>query len=543
MRRFVTVRLWRLLLISLLLGTTIGSRAVSSALALEQPPASSYRLDATADLEVGRVDVGEVVRYRNVVGVPLQSLVFRVVPNVVGTFALARATVDGQEVDARLDGSVLELPLTAPLAQAATAEIGLNFSIRPPRTPGRLAVSGKVMALGNWFPIVAVYRDDWDRRQYVDTGDAFFTEVSDFDLTLTTTTPAAVVATGQRTDADGQRVHFVASGVRDLAVAISPAYVVRSATAGGSTVLAATASRDRSQLYLDRAGEFVRWLGDKLGPYPYPTLTVADVDLPASYGGMEYPSLVMIAGRVNVPSPMEGSFLDALILHEIAHQWFYSLVGNDEIDDPWLDEAIATYMIYAYYRDVRPDLAPGVYRDWIAGSYQGDVNASITEFDSDGPYINVVYRRGGQFLESLYKQLGDGAFWTLLREHVSAHRNRIATPRAFLDRAQAASAAPLNPLISQYFSYSAFQSPTPRSWHVEAPEGPWSGGVHLFVGAEFPVSRVQVWLDDRKLADGSANDLTLDMTDVEAGEYVLLVRVWDQDSVLFERDRRIDVIH
>jgi len=521
---------------------TIGSGSVGPALAIEQPVAARYRLDATADLEAGRVDVDEVVHYRNVVGVPLQSLVFRVVPNVVGTFALSRATVDGQEVAARLDGSVLELPLTVPLAPAASTDVGLNFSIKPPRTPGRLAVSGRVMALGNWFPIVAVYREDWDRRQYVDTGDAFFTEVSDFDLILTTSSPAEVVASGQRADADGQHVHYVASGIRDLAVAISPTYAVRSATAGSTTIFAATANRDRSQLYLERAGEFVRWLGDKLGPYPYPTLSVADIDLPASYGGMEYPSLVMIAGRVNVPSSMEGSFLDALILHEIAHQWFYSLVGNDEIDDPWLDEAVATYMIYAYYRDVRPDLAPGIYRDWIAGDTPGNVDASITEFDSDGPYINVVYRRGGRFLESLYKQLGAGPFWSLLREHVATHRNRIASPRAFLDRAQAASATPLNPLTSQYFSYGAFQSTTPRAWRVEAPEGSWAGSVHLFVGAEFPVTRVQVWLDDRKLADGTANDLTLDLSDVEAGEYVLLVRAWDQDSVLFERDRRVEVV-
>src|SRR5262249_30048371 len=157
------------------------------------------------------------------------------------------------------------------------------------------------MALGNWFPIVAVFRDDWDRRQYVDTGDAFFTEVADYDLTLTTTTQAEVVATGQRLDANGKRVHYVAQNVRDLAVAVAPEDGVRTAKLGDTTLIAAGTSAARSAVYLDRGAEFVRWLSDKLGPYSQPTLVIADIDLPASYGGMEYPGLVMLAGRVPVP--------------------------------------------------------------------------------------------------------------------------------------------------------------------------------------------------------------------------------------------------
>ena len=56
------------------------------------------------------------------------------------------------------------------------------------------------------------------------------------------------------------------------------------------------------------------------------------------------------------------------------------------------------------------------------------------------------------------------------------------------------------------------------------------------------MARVQVWLDQRVMVDGPANDLTLDLGDVEAGENVLLVRVWDQDGVLFERSRRVEVV-
>ena len=130
------------------------------------------------------------------------------------------------------------------------------------------------------------------------------------------------------------------------------------------------------------------------------------------------------------------------------------------------------------------------------------MDGTVYDFPSDPPYFGVVYRRGARFLETLHERMGDGPFWALLREHVATYRDRIASPRAFLDRAQAASPAPLGPLIAEYFSYGAFRTPTPRTWTVEAPAGPWSGTARVFVAAEFPVSRVQVWLDQRRMADG-----------------------------------------
>jgi hypothetical protein len=522
----------------------VGERPAPAAWAVEQAPTAAYTLDASVDLDAGRVDVNERVRYRNAVGVGLTSLVLRVVPNVVGAFELRQASVDGQEVAAQIDGSVLELPLSRPRTQGQTAEVALTFAIWPPNERGRLAATARGMALGNWFPIMAVHQGDWDRRQYVDLGDAFFSEVADYDLVLTTNQPASVVATGRRVEEGERRVRYQASSVRDLAVAIATGYTVRSAAAGGVTVTAATFGTERSQVYLERGAEFVRWLGEKLAPYPYPALVIADMDLAPSYGGMEYPGFVMLS-PLPVEAPVAGSNLDRLLLHEIAHQWFYSLVGDDEIDDPWLDEAFAWYLIYAYYQDVRPDLAPLVYRNVISGAGPGNVDASLSDYPPSGAdalYYATVYRRGARFLEELHDQLGEQRFWALLREHVAVHRNRIASPRAFLDRAQAASTGSLNPLFAKYFSYAAFQSPTPRRWRVEVPDGAWTGTAHLFVGAEFPVSRVQVWLDQRVLADGPANDLTLDLGDVEPGEFLLLVRVWYMYGVLLERCRWVELL-
>ena len=63
----------------------------------------------------------------------------------------------------------------------------------------------------------------------------------------------------------------------------------------------------------------------------------------------------------------------------------------------------------------------------------------------------------------------------------------------------------------------------------------------IFVGAEFPVTRVELWLDSRPLYVGSENSVTLDLSGVEPGEYVLLARVFDHRGAQFERARRVSI--
>jgi len=514
-------------------------RAANTQGALTLP---SYQIEASVDVDGARLGARQVVRFRNAVGKPLESVVFRAVPGAWGALGVDASAVDGQARDARLNGSILEVPFLAPLADGAETEIELRYSIRIPREPNRIGVTGRAVALGNWFPILTVHRGDWDRRQYVEAGDAFYTEVADYDVTLTTSQPLQIAATGRLVEGDGARARFVARSVRDFALAAGP-WTVRSVGSddGQTTVTGYAASAERAQLYAERGAAYLRWFGTRLGAYPYPHLAIADVDLPASYGGMEYPGLVMLSGQLAAPTPFVGSDLDTLLAHEIAHQWFYSWVGNDQFADPWLDEAFATYLPVLYYADTRPDLYPAILGRSLREGGNGPVDSAIADFSADPPYYAVVYRRGARFLHALRDRLGDATFAELLRDHVTTHRDRLATPRAFLDRVQASTTTNLNPLIAEFFRYGAFHYPNRQTWTLEAPTAPWRDAASVFIGAEFPITRVELWLDSRLLAGGTENAVTVDLSGVPSGEYVLLARVWNHEGAIFERARRVEV--
>ena len=112
--------------------------------------------------------------------------------------------------------------------------------------------------------------------------------------------------------------------------------------------------------------------------------------------------------------------------HEVAHQWFYSLVGNDQAHDPWLDEVLATYA--SARRDGFLAFFAGLH---VRGVARNHVGSPMTFWDHHPrQYEPGVYFRGVQALLSLGPpRLIDCA----LRAYVADHAFGIATPDDLLD--------------------------------------------------------------------------------------------------------------
>src|SRR5207245_7990847 len=180
----------------------------------------------------------------------------------------------------------------------------------------RVAHDSDTMRLGSFLPLLA-----WEPGVGWATdppttahAEAATSPAADYDVTLTVPPGYDVLGSGER---DGN--HWRASGVRDVAYSIGH-FAVSEEDAGGVHVLLGV---DRS--VPDDPARYMRLITTalghyqaRLGAYPWPTYTAAV--LPGFEGGIEFPSHVMQAG---------GS-ADRSIVHELAHQWFYALVGNDQ---------------------------------------------------------------------------------------------------------------------------------------------------------------------------------------------------------------------
>jgi hypothetical protein len=118
----------------------------------------------------------------------------------------------------------------------------------------------------------------------------------------------------------------------------------------------------------------------------------------------------------------------AVLVHEVAHMWFYGMVGGSQFRDPWLDESFASY---AETVDApRPELGGAL-------GVPGDVGAAMDEFPGDRDYVQRVYGKGAAALLAAREAAGPAAFDAAVRCYADAQAWTTATPedlaRALVD--------------------------------------------------------------------------------------------------------------
>ena len=462
-----------------MLAARLASLALLLALLPEAPARASlaaesiprYVIEVDLDYPSGTATVQQRVAYTNRTGARLTTLAFNVTPIHFGAFTLTSAAVDGQPVQATFEGVNMELPLQSPLEPGGSVEVVLVYRLKVPAQANlRFGRAGGILALGNFHPTVQVYTGDrWPRYRYTDVGDAFFTEAADYDVTLSVTGAAAslkVAHTGDLVDQSAGRWTFRARQVRDFALALSERYQIQQRVVGGTTVTAFYLPEHAAggAQMLQTAAAALAWGNANLGTYPYATLQVAETTDPGG-SGQEYPSAIFM-GSGDLAGPVgPGSYLAYVVAHEVMHQWFYGLVGDDQVREPWLDEGPATQLGYLFIRSTAPAAYASTwetnvvqrYRSAVASWGDRPLDSTIYDFVSDGQYFALLYRKGALFLDELRQRMGDQAYFAMLRDFVTAHRYGIVTTAGFLRFAAARVPGDFPALVRRNFSPGAYE--------------------------------------------------------------------------------------
>jgi aminopeptidase N len=220
-------------------------------------------------------------------------------------------------------------------------------------------------------------------------------------------------------------------------------------------------SRDAAQgaqFTLDTAADAVEAFNKRYAPYPYTELDF--VATPNLALGLEYPGAIALTTRIyeygsEARGSAESAILESTIAHEVGHQFFYNLVGNDQLDDPWLDEALAQFATLQYYKDVYGGNAgQGFYASLTArwqkvGFAEIPIGLPVAAYGPE-EYGPIVYGRGPLFVEALQEKMGAPAFDAFLREYTEALSWDIATPEAFQSLAEQHCACNLDELFNEW---------------------------------------------------------------------------------------------
>lgn len=382
------------------------------------------------------------IEYPNRSGEPLADVALRLYPNfprdVFGSGGRVRmdvtgATVGGQPVEVRYAAgrTAVLLPLPAPLEPGAWASLALTFTatIRP-------AGDGSWPLLA-YYPLLAVREPGAWRLDVTRFADRVYAESALYAAEVSAPERLQVIASGSAVarEARGGRAttRIVTGPVREFALTLGD-FAAAQAQAGEVAVSVYTArgsrldARQIARVAADALGVFER----RFGPYPYRELDIHLLRGPFD-GGDERPGLIQLAS---------GGPVDAgtryVAAHEVAHQWWYGLVGNDIYRQPWLDEALAQYSGIIYAEDaLGPQAAAADWEREVQRRYRGaladgdlPVGRAIDGYPSFNVYYRTVYGKGPVFLRALRAELGDDAFFQALQAHYQRHRYGVATSAA-----------------------------------------------------------------------------------------------------------------
>lgn len=437
---------------------------------------SDYRV--VAALDGNRLEWSTTIRWRNDTGEPVDDVGVHIYPNAFtrklediplaldvlqspavrrrarpATLDVTSVAVSGTAVaDFSLSDTALLVPLRRPLAADDTTELEIELVADLPRFPDRYGSWDDVTLLGNWIPVVAT-RDAgaWRFDEYGSVGDPFVAETASYDVSLALDRHLAAVGTGAlvsvEDDHDGRVWRFYADGVRDAAFAVSPVWRGLEGRVG-DTIVRAWFPADESLVgahLADAAESAVAHYRRRFGDLPFDEIEVVQTN--GILGGMEYPGVVFVSragatleGFPLLPELLEhAGFDDAarryIVGHEVAHQWWYASVGNDQVREPWLDEALAELSTRLWLRAEDGDDRAWVMTNLATAPHPrpGVVSAAIGDFADTASYSEGVYREGSQVLLRLRAEIGTARLYEVLRAWHERGRGRIGTVDEFIE--------------------------------------------------------------------------------------------------------------
>ena len=340
----------------------------------------------------------------NTSGASIDRIELNTIAARLGGMTLRYVQVDGVNVARRVKDQTIIVPLGGILAARATVKVRVKYH----------ATLRSSLAGSNWLftkvnGIVDAYRwIPWVSRETPfsrpNHGDPFVTPVSmlvQLRIVTDRTLRFAINANRMSVSANGLTQTFEARNVRDVTITAAPDFRTRTTYVGKIQVRYFYRSGSNAATILDAAADAIRAYQARVGPYPYTTFKVAQS---AGGYGMESPGMIWI------PYGHGSANLRYLVSHEAAHQWFYSLVGNDQARQPFADEATADFLAREITRTRRGSRCS-----------TGLLDRSIYSYSS-ACYYEIVYIQGGNLLNEARRRMGSTAFWAALRKYVAAHR-------------------------------------------------------------------------------------------------------------------------
>lgn len=376
---------------------------------------------------------------------------------------------------------IIKVVLPKPLPPNSTITITTPFHVKLPFSFSRGGYNGQSFQVTQWYPKPAVYdKKGWHPMPYLDQGE-FYSEFGSFDVRVTVPENYVVAATGElqneeekewlkkratfvlpevpkliktrrpqvnrRTTkplvgatpvaspvisvAQGTKtLHFKQDNIHDFAWFANKDFIVKTDTlqlASGRVVQVSAfytpLQKEAWQHSVQYAKDALKFYSTEVGEYPYNVASI--VQGPESLsGGMEYPTITVIAPASSAQD------LDALIAHELGHNWFYGILATNERAHPWMDEGMNTFYERKYVesRYGTQTREAEVLQHRKAFNKTDQRIATTSEEFSAINYTVVAYDKAANWMKKLEQALGKEAFRHAMQQYYNGWKFKHPQP-------------------------------------------------------------------------------------------------------------------
>jgi len=375
------------------------------------------------------------------------------------------------------DQNVLRVPLFTPLRPNQSIDIFIDYTVQLANIAHRLGWTDNAVNLGNFYPVPVIYENGvWQTYPYSFNGDPFYNALHNFDVTLHADSRYIIASSGtlQRQSAGVHR--FRSQAIRDFAMVLSRNFKSITRMVGRTAVNYFYLDDYNPMASLTCAVDSLRTFSRLFTQYPYRQLTVVQTDF--LHGGMEYGELVYVSTdilhNVGIASSSSTSRNDArqfhnqVIIHEIAHQWWYGIIGNNQARTAWIDEGLAEYSTLLFY-DLNPqyshlsraDMVNNARDNFVAysrlvaavgGRIDPDMTKDLNSFRSTHEYVFMTYVRGLLLFVDLEMLIGQAKITDALHNFAREAQFGFATKDNLIESMERSTRANLRTFFESFLT-------------------------------------------------------------------------------------------
>ncbi len=350
-----------------------------------------------------------------------------------GNIEIERVISKGENLEFEVcgeDENILKIKLQKEVFPEEKTEFEIFFETTIPNINHRFGYGENTINIANFYPILCAYEEGRGFVQdlYVSNGDPFYSDIANYEVEIEYDANLILASSGNivsSIDENGKMKDVIsARKVRDFAFVLSSKFESEQDFASEIEVNYFYYNDSSPKETLDLAKKCMMFYIENFGQYPYSQISIVQSNF--VYGGMEFPNIVLISDTLSKDTA------NYVIAHELAHQWWYGVVGNDQYNEAWVDEGLTEYSTMLFFEnheeygfDYQTMITNAnssfkffynIYEK-VCGKVDTSMSRSLDEFETEPEYVHSVYTQGVIMYDALRELIGEKKFYACMRKY------------------------------------------------------------------------------------------------------------------------------